>query len=170
MRANRNPKPAFDDRGSGRRGDRNDLCAGTARNECGAGKGTHVSTARTSLGPILVASRGRTLCVFGKDKQGKSACSGPCAANWPPLVTSSKPRGTNGARASPIGTTKRADGRLQVTYNHHPLYTFVKDTKKGQTNGEGLHVFGGEWDVVSPEGNKVDKNSSSSSGGGYSGP
>ena len=129
-------------------------------------KGATVSTAKTSLGRILVDSRGRTLYLFGKDKRGESACSGQCAANWPPLVTSGKPRVTNGARASLLGTTKRADGRMQVTYNHHPLYTFVKDTKKGQTNGEGIQAFGGTWYVVSPAGSKIVM-TSSSTGGGY---
>jgi predicted lipoprotein with Yx(FWY)xxD motif len=98
---------------------------------------TSVSTASTKLGRVLVNSRGRTLYLFGKDKNAKSACNGTCAAFWPPLIASGKPRATAGAKASLLGTTKRADRRLQVTYNHHPLYTFAKDTKKGQTNGEG---------------------------------
>jgi predicted lipoprotein with Yx(FWY)xxD motif len=51
-----------------------------------------------------------------------------------------------------------------VTYKHHPLYTFAKDTKKGQTNGEELHAFGAEWFVVSPAGNKIEKGGG---GGGY---
>ena len=64
---------------------------------------------------------------------------------------------TAGAKASLLGTTKRKDGRRQVTYNHHPLYTFVKDTKKGQTNGEALDAFGAEWYAVSSAGAKVEK-------------
>ena len=93
--------------------------------------GTVVSTAKTSVGRILVNSRGHTLYLFGKDRSGKSACSGQCATSWPPLIANGKPRVAGGAKASLIGTTKRADGRLQVTYNHHPLYTFVKDKQKG---------------------------------------
>ena len=46
---------------------------------------------------------------------------------------------------------------MQVTYNHHPVYTFFKDTKKGQTNGEGLNAFGGIWDALSASGAKVAK-------------
>jgi predicted lipoprotein with Yx(FWY)xxD motif len=130
-------------------------------------KGATVSTATTSLGKILVNSNGRTLYLFGKDHNGKSACSGQCAAFWPPLITHGKPRVSKGARASLIGTTKRTDGRLQVTYNHHPLYMFAKDKKAGQTNGEGVDAFGGEWNVVSPAGAKIVKQSSSSGGGGY---
>jgi predicted lipoprotein with Yx(FWY)xxD motif len=116
---------------------------------------TNVSTASTSLGRIVVNSGGRTLYMFSKDKNDKSACTGMCAKFWPPLIAAGKPRATGGARASLLGTTKRADGRVQVTYNRHPLYTFVKDTKKGQTHGEGLTAFGGQWNAVSPAGAKV---------------
>jgi predicted lipoprotein with Yx(FWY)xxD motif len=129
--------------------------------------GPVVSTAETSLGRFLVDSRGRTVYLFEKDRNGKSACAGQCAAFWPPLIASGKPRAAGAAKASLIGTTKRADGRLQVTYNHHPLYTFVKDTKKGQTNGEGVNAFGAGWDVVSPGGAKIEKATSSTGGGAY---
>ena len=129
-------------------------------------KGAVVSTAKTSLGRIIVKSNGRTLYLFGKDRNGKSACSGQCATFWPPLITSGKPRVTSGAKASLVGTTRRTDGRLQVTYNHHPLYTFVKDTKAGLTNGEGVNAFGATWNAVSPAGAKVAKPSAPSQGGG----
>ena len=127
-------------------------------------RGPIVSTASTSLGRILVNSRGHTLYLFAKDRNGKSACSGKCATFWPPLIAAGKPRAAAGVKASLLGTTKRADGRLQVTYNHHPLYTFKKDTKKGQTNGEGLSAFGATWYAVSPAGARVVK---SGGGGGY---
>jgi len=117
--------------------------------------GPVISTASTSLGRILVNSQGRTLYLFGRDSRGKSACSGKCASFWPPLIAAGKPRAAAGARASMLGTTRRADGRLQVTYNHHPLYRFLKDTKKGQTNGEQLNAFGGVWYAVSPAGARV---------------
>ena len=115
-----------------------------------------VSVADSPLGPLLVDGSGRTLYLFEKDRNGKSACSGQCAVFWPPLITSGKPRVTGGAKASLIDTMRRADGRLQVTYNHHPLYTFVKDKKAGQTNGEGVNAFGAGWDAMSPAGAKVE--------------
>jgi predicted lipoprotein with Yx(FWY)xxD motif len=124
-----------------------------------------VKTRSNKLGKILVDGRSRTLYLFEKDKNGKSACSGTCATNWPPLITTGKPRAAGSARASLLGSTKRADGRLQVTYHHHPLYRFVKDTQKGQTKGEGLDAFGAEWYAVSPAGATVEKES----GGGYGG-
>jgi len=132
--------------------------------DAAASSGPSVSTASTSLGRIVVNSGGRTLYMFSKDKNDKSACAGTCATFWPPLIAAGKPRASAGARASLLGTTKRTDGRMQVTYNRHPLYTFVKDTKKGQTNGEGVNAFGGKWDAVSKAGTLVAKKSS---GGGY---
>ena len=132
-------------------------------------KAAVVSTAKAGLGSIIVNSNGRTLYLFAKDRNGKSACSGQCAVFWPPLITSGKPRVAGGASASLIGTTRRADGRLQVTYNHHPLYTFVKDKKAGQTNGEGVNAFGAAWDAMSPSGTKIVKPSAPSSGGGARG-
>jgi predicted lipoprotein with Yx(FWY)xxD motif len=117
--------------------------------------GTVVSSAKTSLGRVLVNSRGRTLYLFGKDRSGKSACSGQCATFWPPLIASGKPAASEGAKASLLGVIMRADGRRQVTYNHHPLYTFVKDKSKGQTHGEGVSAFGSKWYAISPAGAKV---------------
>ncbi len=119
--------------------------------------GPVVSTATSSLGRILVNSRGHTLYLFGKDRKGKSACAGQCATFWPPLIAAGKPRAVGGAKASLLGRIKRADGRMQVTYNHHPLYTFAKDAKKGQTKGEGLYAFGAQWYASSPAGTAVKK-------------
>jgi predicted lipoprotein with Yx(FWY)xxD motif len=118
-------------------------------------RGPAVSAASTGLGRILVNSGGHTLYVFSKDKNDKSACAGMCAQFWPPLLGAGKPRALAGFRASLLGTTRRANGRLQVTYNRHPLYTFLKDKKKGQTNGEGLSAFGGSWHAISPAGTEV---------------
>jgi predicted lipoprotein with Yx(FWY)xxD motif len=118
-------------------------------------KGPVVSTASTSLGRILVNSSAHTLYVFSKDKNDKSACAGMCAQFWPPLIAAAKPQASAGSRASLLGTTKRADGRMQVTYNRHPLYTFLMDKKRGQTHGEGLNAFGGTWHAISPGGTAV---------------
>jgi predicted lipoprotein with Yx(FWY)xxD motif len=128
--------------------------------------GAVVSTAHTSIGTILVNSRGHTLYLFGKDKNGKSSCSGQCASFWPPLISTAKARAVAGAKESLIGKTRRADGRMQVTYNHHPLYTFVMDTKKGQTKGEAFSAFGAKWYAVSPAGARILKASSTGNGGG----
>jgi predicted lipoprotein with Yx(FWY)xxD motif len=125
-----------------------------------AGAATKVAVAGSKVGRILVDGRGRTLYLFARDRNGKSACSGACATYWPPLIASGKPLAVAGAKASLLGTTRRADGRMQVTYRHHPLYTYVGDARKGQISGQGLDLSGGEWWVVSPAGNKITKSGS----------
>jgi predicted lipoprotein with Yx(FWY)xxD motif len=117
-----------------------------------------VKTRSNALGRILVDGRSRTLYLFEKDKHGKSACSGSCAANWPPLLTKGKPKAIGGVKSSLLGTTKRSNGTTQVTYNKHPLYTFVVDKNKpGSTKGEGLNAFGAEWYVLATSGKKIEK-------------
>ena len=127
-------------------------------------KGAVVSTAKTSLGRVLVNSNGRTLYLFSRDSGTTSECSGACAVNWPPLRVTGKPTIGSGAKASLIATTTRADGARQVTYNGHPLYLFKGDGKAGDTKGEALNAFGGNWYALSPAGNEVQ---APSSGGGY---
>jgi predicted lipoprotein with Yx(FWY)xxD motif len=131
------------------------LVAGTSANGATQSKGT-VSLRATSLGKILVDSRGRTLYLFEKDKSGRSACSGQCAKFWPPLVSAAKPTAGTGVKASLLGRTKRADGRMQVTYNKHPLYTFLQDTKAGQTKGQDYSAFGADWYAVTAKGVKAE--------------
>src|SRR5437588_11987766 len=91
-----------------------------------------VSLRKTALGSVLVNSRGHTLYLFGKDRNGKSACAGRCASFWPPLIVHGRPAAGSNVNASMLGTTKRADGSLQVTYKKHPLYTFALDKRPGQ--------------------------------------
>ena len=114
-----------------------------------------VGTASSGLGRILVDSHGRTLYLFAKDRHGKSTCYGLCAGYWPALTTKGKPKAISGARKALLGTTRRKDGRKQVTYRGHPLYRFSGDTGAGQTSGEGLTDFGGGWWAVSPAGSKI---------------
>jgi len=147
------------------------IASASAKHTSAAG-GTTVAAANSKLGRILVDGRGRTLYLFGKDARGKSACAGACAAFWPPLIASGKPVAKSGAKSSLLGTIKRRDGRLQITYNHHPLYTFVKDTAKGQTNGEGVSAYGAEWYALSSTGAKLESNAGTGYGsapapGGY---
>ena len=120
-----------------------------------ASGGARVDVAMSHLGRILVDGKGVTLYDFPPDKGTTSVCYGACAALWPPLLTHGKPVAGHGTRASLLGTTKRKDGKLQVTYGGHPLYYFVTDTKAGQTTGQGVDQFGGPWWVVSPAGKEI---------------
>jgi predicted lipoprotein with Yx(FWY)xxD motif len=108
-----------------------------------------------NLGRILVDSQGRTVYLFQKDRGTKSACSGPCAAAWPPLRATRRPAIGTGLSASKVATTTRSDGKPQVTYNGHPLYRYSGDQQPGQTNGQGLNAFGASWFALAPSGNQV---------------
>jgi predicted lipoprotein with Yx(FWY)xxD motif len=116
-----------------------------------------VSLHKTTLGMVLVAANGHTLYLFLKDTNDKSACSASCAKFWPPLITRSKPTAGTGVKASLLGTTKRSNGSLQVTYNRHPLYAYALDKLAGQTKGEGLAAFGAKWYVLSAKGTAIVK-------------
>jgi predicted lipoprotein with Yx(FWY)xxD motif len=116
-----------------------------------------VSLRKTKLGEILVNSRGHTLYLFSKDKNGKSACNGSCVKFWPPTIRSGKPTAGPGVKASMLGATKRSNGGLQLAYNKHPLYTFALDKQAGQTSGEGNLAFGAKWYAVSAKGTAVVK-------------
>lgn len=104
------------------------------------------------LGKVIVDSKGMTLYDFHKDKGTTSACYGECAVAWPPLLTSGEPKATGGAQASLLGTTKRKDGTIQVTYKGHPVYGFVEDNKPGETNGNDFDDFGAQWYALEPNG------------------
>ncbi len=99
-------------------------------------------TASTAKGEALVDAKGMTLYTFDRDSAGKSACNGPCATNWPPLMAA--------ADAKAMGdwtTIKRDDGKMQWAYKGKPLYTWVKDTKAGDVTGDGVN---GVWHIAKP--------------------
>lgn len=112
-----------------------------------------VSAAKVGdLGTILVDSQGLTLYDFHKDKGGESACYGPCEAAWPPLLTEGNPQAQGPADRSMLGTTKRKDGSVQVTYNGWPLYTYAGDQSPGEATGNDISQFGAEWYALQPNG------------------
>jgi predicted lipoprotein with Yx(FWY)xxD motif len=113
-----------------------------------------VALHKTAVGKVLVGANGRTVYLFTADKGKKSACYGQCAGVWPPLI-GAKPTAGAGLRTSKLGTTKRKDGKLQVTYSGHPLYYFAPDKKAGDVKGQGIVHFGGAWWVVSAAGVKI---------------
>ena len=124
-------------------------------NVSAATSGTTVKLAKSSLGRILVDSRGITLYDFAKDKGPTSVCYGACAALWPPLLTNGKPIAGPGIHASLLGTTRRSDGKLEVTYGGHPLYYFITDRGPGQTTGQAVNQFGAPWWVISAAGKEI---------------
>lgn len=121
--------------------------------EASSGGAGIVSAAKVGeLGTILVDSKGLTLYDFHKDKRSQSACYGACASAWPPLLTDGNPQAQGAADRSMLGTTKRKDGSVQVTYNGWPLYTYVGDQSPGEANGNDIDQFGAEWYALQPNG------------------
>jgi predicted lipoprotein with Yx(FWY)xxD motif len=114
--------------------------------------GNPVSAQPTSLGTILVDSKGRTIYVFANDKANVSTCDGACAADWPPVTASGTLPASVPGVTGKLATITRSDGGHQVTIASHPLYTFSGDSAAGQTNGQGINLNGGVWTVVSPAG------------------
>ena len=121
------------------------------------------STQNTALGKILVSANGRTLYHNSFEKQNLIKCTGACASEWPPLVIApgAKPVGGPGIAASMLGTLKRSDGKVQVTYGGKPLYLYSGDKKAGDVNGQGA---GGIWHAITPSGAVVTKAVKTSSG------
>lgn len=126
-------------------------------------------------GRVLADAQGHSVYLFEKDEEGESYCSGACAAVWPPLETSTAPTAGLGIQSAALGTIKRDDGDMQVTYHGHPLYYYAADASKpGKTKGEDIEQFGAGWYLVNAGGRKVEsqsgmhsnENSGSKSGGG----
>lgn len=93
---------------------------------------------------VFTDIKGMTLYTFDKDTvPGKSACNGPCATNWPPLMVT---EGSSGSGEWSIVT--RDDGKKQWAYKGKPVYSWIKDTKPGDKTGEG--AGGNTWHVAKP--------------------
>jgi predicted lipoprotein with Yx(FWY)xxD motif len=118
-------------------------------------RGASVQVRSSRYGDVLFDGKGRALYLFTREQSSRSRCYGDCAAVWPPFFTRGKPRATKGADARLLGTTRRRDGRLQVTYRGHPLYYYVTDRRPGQITCQDVDEFGGTWLVVAPNGNAV---------------
>jgi len=117
---------------------------------------TTVAVGSTNAGTVLVNGQGRTLYLFEADTSGTSTCvSTGCVAEWPPFLAGGTPQPAGGLVATALGTTARADGTRQVTYDGHPLYLFAGDTKAGSANGRGLDDNGGLWYPVRSNGTAV---------------
>jgi predicted lipoprotein with Yx(FWY)xxD motif len=135
--------------------------------------GTVVALRKAAIGTILVDSRGRTLYLFEKDRNGVSMCNSACMSYWPALTSHATPHAGRGVKQSLLRLSRAHNGVRQVTYAGHPLYTFVGDKRAGQTTGEGLSNFGAEWYALAASGQKVEhgqtanNGSGPGSGGGY---
>lgn len=116
--------------------------------------GRVISVRTSPYGRILSDGARRTIYLFTRDNSPASTCYGACAAAWPPVLTKGAPR-TTGALSAALGTRRRRDGGVQVTYAGHPLYYYVGDVKPGEILCQNVEEFGGTWLVVSRGGAAV---------------
>lgn len=122
----------------------------------GAQASATLTVRSTRFGRILFDGRGRALYGFTRDRRGgPSQCYGACASAWPVYFAPGQLRAGKGVKRSLIGTTRRRDGRRQVTYNGWPLYYYVGDRAPGQVLCQNVDEFGGTWLVVRPSGGLV---------------
>ena len=109
------------------------------------------------VGTVLVNGNGQTLYLLSSEQGGKITCTDDngCTKVWPDTeLPSGKTAGIagTGVQASLLSTVKSADGKLYLTYNTFPLYTFSGDTKTGTAAGQGITSFGGTWSAITPAG------------------
>jgi predicted lipoprotein with Yx(FWY)xxD motif len=119
--------------------------------------GVGLKTASLEPGTALVDTAGRTLYLFEADSPTTSACDAGCTQVWPPLLEQGNQVTLSGAvQQDLVGAVTRTDGTRQVTYDGHPLYTYVGDAHSGDSAGQGLNQFGADWYVVAPSGDEID--------------
>ena len=106
----------------------------------------------SSYGRTVVDGKGLTLYAFTRDGRGPSQCYGRCATAWPPLLADGRLRAGSGLRRDLLGTTRRRDGKRQVTYRGRPLYFYFRETRPGEIFCQDVDEFGGTWLLMSPRG------------------
>jgi predicted lipoprotein with Yx(FWY)xxD motif len=107
--------------------------------------GTSLKTTTIGGTTVLTNAKGFTLYSFAPDTPASSKCYGSCAVYWPPVTgTTAAGQGLPGK----VTTITRTDGSHQLTYNGHPLYTYIGDTAPGQARGNNLNLNGGLWHEV----------------------
>ena len=123
-----------------------------AMEEESAAKGTTVILGDSEFGEMIYDDNDQAIYVFERDTSAKSTCYDECAAAWPPVVTSDQPIAGEGVDAALLGTTKRRDGSLQVTYDGRPLY--YAHEGPGEVRCHNVDLNGGFWWVVGADGSR----------------
>jgi predicted lipoprotein with Yx(FWY)xxD motif len=111
---------------------------------------------RSPDGPILATGGGATLYDFGPDTPTHSAClNDGCVYQWPPYIVIGTVRVGPGVNRSLVGTVRRPGGAEQLSYNGHPLYTYIRDVEPGMVTGQAIDQDGGPWYVLTPAGTAI---------------
>ena len=116
-------------------------------------RGTTISLDDSEFGTMLFGPRRQAIYIFERDSRGKTVCYGDCAEAWPPVFTRGEPVAGRGVRRALLGTVRRRDGRLQVTYAGKPLYYYAHEGP-GEVRCHNVNLNGGLWWVVGPDGRR----------------
>jgi predicted lipoprotein with Yx(FWY)xxD motif len=133
---------------------RTTVAAPASKQTSAAKRGTTIKAVSSQFGKILADGRGQAVYVFDKETSLRPECYGACAKAWPPVLTKGRPVAGKGARRGLLGTTRRRNGRRQVTVDGQPLYYYVHDAP-GRVLCHNVEEFSGLWLVVRPGGTPV---------------
>jgi predicted lipoprotein with Yx(FWY)xxD motif len=117
-------------------------------------RGITVRTVASQFGRVVADGRGQAFYVFDKEQGSRSECYGACAKAWPPVLTKGRPVAGKGVSRRLLGSTRRRDGRRQLTYRGQPAYYYVSDAP-GRILCQDVTEFGGRWLVIRPDGTPV---------------
>lgn len=109
--------------------------------------GTKLVLRDSDYGRMLFNADRQAIYLFDKETTKKPRCYGDCAAAWPPVYANGEPRLGKGLQADLLGTTKRRNGRKQITYGGHPLYYYAHEGP-GQVLCHDIFEYDGTWLVV----------------------
>ena len=134
-------------------------CAAGSKTCSASTRGTTIKLGKTKVGKILANSSGKTLYVFEKDKRNKDVCAKirDCLTVWPAVTTKAKPVAGNGVQFSLLGTIKLPSGKRQVTYDGHPLYTYIGDPGPREPAYIATRLSGGAWWAIDAAGHIIKK-------------
>jgi len=106
------------------------------------------------LGEVLVDGKGSVLYIFEPDEAETVSCTLSCESNWPPLeaVDGALPDGTGNLNAKLLGTLPKPGGGDVITFNGWPLYRYTADKQPGSVKGQAKYLNGGDWYVMTPDG------------------
>jgi predicted lipoprotein with Yx(FWY)xxD motif len=116
--------------------------------------GTGITTGSSPYGPMLFDQAGQAIYIWERETTDEPQCYEGCATAWPPVLTDGPPSAAGEVNAGNLGTTKRRDGSVQVTYNNHPLYYYAHEAP-GEVKCHNVRTHGGTWWVVTPAGDRA---------------
>jgi predicted lipoprotein with Yx(FWY)xxD motif len=116
-------------------------------------RGTRIVARSSEFGTMLWGPKRQAIYIFQRDAHDRSRCYGACAEAWPPVYTEGMPVAARGVRKGLLGTTRRRNGRKQVTYAGQPLYYYAHEGA-GEVLCHNVNLNGGLWWVVGPDGER----------------